>query len=111
MNPVQPVGNAAAGVAPAQAAQPQAVSSSGTSAQAVAQVSSSVSMSVVHTQVDAMLQTIGGGLQDNELLRMVIALLIMQALLAKDGGNQQSAIDGLIDYKPGGNQRATELLA
>jgi hypothetical protein len=60
---------------------------------------------MVNTHVEAMLQGIGGGLQDNQMLRMVIALLILQALLAKDGGSQQSAIEGLINLIGMGGQR------
>ena len=60
-------------------------------------MSSTTSVTMINTQVDAMLESLGGGLQDNQLLKMVIALMILQALLAKDGGSQQAAIEGLLN--------------
>ena len=108
MNSVQPVGPNPTGAVPTQGVQAAPVSAPGTSATAVSAVSSSLSISMVHTQVDTMLQAIGGGVQDNQLLRMVIALMILQALLAKDGGSQQAAIDGLLDVlRTGAGQRTT----
>lgn len=110
MNPVQPVGPSPTGAVPTQGVQAAPVSVPGTSATAVSAVSSSLSISMVHTEVDAMLQAIGGGVQDNQLLRMVIALMILQALLAQDGGSQQAAIDGLLDVlRTGTGQRTAAM--
>ena len=50
--------------------------------------SSSTSISMVYSQVDVMLGNIGIDLEDNQVLRMIIALMILEALLAQDGGNQ-----------------------
>jgi hypothetical protein len=52
---------------------------------------------MVHTHVDAMLAAIGPEVQNNQFLRMIIGLLILQALLANDGGNQQVGTNALLD--------------
>ncbi|MCP4247938.1 MAG: hypothetical protein GY778_12895 [bacterium] len=71
-------------------------------------VSSSLNVTMVYSQVDAMMSNIGGGIQDNKLLRMMIALMIMQALLAEDGGNQQAGANALMDLlgHSGGSQQS-----
>jgi len=60
-------------------------------------MSSQVSVTSINMQVSNMLQNIGGGLQDNQLLQAVIALLILQSMLSQDGGSQQSTIQNLVD--------------
>lgn len=45
---------------------------------------------MVHVQVNEMLGAIGGDRQSNQLLKMAIGLMILQAPLANDGGNQQA---------------------
>jgi hypothetical protein len=98
MNPIPSISNEATPARqvlnpqPAAAQQPAAASASS----AVA-VSSSVNVTMVHTQVDAMLGAIGGGVQDNKMLRMMIALLILQALLTNDQEQQDAAMAGLLD--------------
>ncbi len=96
MNPVQPIGGYAASPQPVQGTAASPVSAAGGSVATLSAVSNSVSVSMIHTQVDAMLESIGGGVQDNQMLRMIIGLLILQALLAEDGGNQQPPIDRLV---------------
>ena len=66
---------------------------------------------MVHTQVDAMLSAIGGDVQNNQMLRMIIGLLILQALLANDGGNQQAGASAMLDLlgQNGANRQATLL--
>ena len=44
-----------------------------------------------------MLESIGGGVQNNRLLQAVIVFLIIQALLARDVDSQKDAVDELID--------------
>lgn len=58
--------------------------------------SSSTSISMVYSQVDVMLGNVGIDLEDNQVLRMIIALMILEALLAQDGGNQQAGGVGLL---------------
>jgi len=99
MNPVQPVTTGASGPqAPAGTGALKsnnsldpAVSSTGVS------LSSTLNITLVNSQVDAMLGAIGGGVQDNKLLRMMIALLILQALLTNDSEQQQGAVASLLD--------------
>jgi hypothetical protein len=80
----------------------------GKSASAASVVSCSTSVTMVNTQVAAMLNTIGGGLQHNELLRMMIALMILQALLSQDGGNQKAAMEGMMElFRAATGQRTT----
>ena len=49
--------------------------------------SSVTRVSQVHQEVNAFLGTLGGNLQDNEMLRMMLALLILNALLNQDDGS------------------------
>jgi hypothetical protein len=60
--------------------------------------STSTVMSVVHSRVDSMLSSLGLDTQTNEVLRMIIGLLILEALLARDGGSQQAGGAGLQDF-------------
>jgi hypothetical protein len=41
---------------------------------------------MVQSQVNSMLSSIGGGLENNQMLKMIIGLMIMQALLGGKGG-------------------------
>ncbi len=98
MNPVQPVSGGIGGAqqvtsvqSPA-SAQPAAGMSSASSISAT-----SVNITMVHSQVDALLNSIGGGMENNKLLRMMIGLLIMQALLSNEQEQQQAAVTGLLD--------------
>ncbi len=101
MNPIQPVGDSAAGITAPRADRTAELASTSqatsTQASTAMEVSSTLNVTMVYSQVDAMLSNVGGGIQDNQLLRMVIALMIMQALLAEDGGNQQSGANALMD--------------
>jgi hypothetical protein len=88
--------NAAAGGAVSESTGGQ---SAGMAAGATATISStSTVMSVVHSRVDSMLSSLGLDTQANEVLRMIIALLILEALLARDGGSQQAGGAGLQDF-------------
>ncbi|MFQ5489350.1 MAG: hypothetical protein ACE5GE_01400 [Phycisphaerae bacterium] len=110
MNPIQPVDGNVQAQQPIQA--PQAASASAASSSTtVASMSSSTSITMVNTQVDAMLESLGGGLQDNQMLKMVIALMILQAMLAKDGGSQQAAIDGLMNVLGAVGSRGSQAIS
>jgi len=117
MSPVYPVGSGAGGVnappAPwdVQAAPAgQAPAASAAEGAATSAVSTSTSISVVSTQVDAMLASIGGGVENNQFLRVLLALLIMQALLGGDG-LQKSSASAVMDLlgQAGGNRQASLL--
>lgn len=98
MNPIQPVGGQVQPQAPTQASQAAPAGATlATASSNMTSMSSTTSVTMINTQVDTMLASLGGGLQDNQLLKMVIALMILQALLATDGGSQQAAIDGLLN--------------
>ena len=101
MNPIQPVGDSAAGITTPRADRTAELAgtsqATATQASTAMEVSSTLNVTMVYSQVDAMLSNVGGGTQDNQLLRMVIALMIMQALLAEDGGSQQSGANALMD--------------
>ena len=101
MNPIQPVGDSAAGVTAPRADRTAEMAGTSqakaTQVSTAMEVSSTLNVTMVYSQVDAMLSNVGGGVQDNKLLRMLIALMIMQALLAQDGGNQQSGANALMD--------------
>ena len=109
MDPVQPVSTSYTGAAAPVQSQSGALSpgagvvAGGEIAQAGIQTSSAVSItssstsiSMVYSQVDMMLGNVGIDLQDNQVLRMIIALMILEALLAQDGGNQQAGGVGLL---------------
>ena len=49
----------------------------------------------VFSQVGQMLESIGGGVQNDQLLRMMIALLILQALLENSSGGGDQATNPL----------------
>lgn len=71
----------------------------GISAGATTTISStSTVMSAVHSRVDSMLSSLGLDSQTNDVLRMIIGLLILEALLARDGGSQQAGGAGLQDF-------------
>jgi hypothetical protein len=53
---------------------------------------SSSSITLVHTSIDSMLAQIGGGVQNDSYLRMIIALLILNALLNSDHARGGSAV-------------------
>jgi|GEM_PF-4010474 len=95
MGHVTPIGNGFAGSA-TQAGGPILTQADGASASAGAAyqsdttVSSSVSGSslsisatMIHSSVTTMLAGIGGGLKDDRMLRMIIAMLILSALLER----------------------------
>ncbi len=103
MGPIQPVGTSISGTQQAPVANP--VTPSPTTASAPAEAAgaatsttmvSSVSATSVYAQVDAMLAAVGGSVQDNQLLRMIIGLLILQVLMGADGGSQESAAGALL---------------
>jgi hypothetical protein len=97
MGPINPIGGALDGITPAlftPARQTPATdetatlgSSGSISAQAVMGQSSLAHITQVHSQVDAFLGTFGIDLQNNQVLRMIIALLILELLLGRDGVN------------------------
>jgi hypothetical protein len=45
---------------------------------------------MVYSRVDSLMNSVGLDLQNNQLLRMIIAFMIMQALLGQEDGNQQT---------------------
>ena len=104
MDSIQPVSNATTGSAAAGrplatsetagvgAAQPAAAPQTATS---VSATSSVTNISVVYSRVDSMLDSLGLDQQANQVLRMILALLIMEALLGQDGGSRQSGGVGL----------------
>ncbi len=91
---IQPSSSASAG-----AGRPGATSAGQTPAQvdgsSLTITATTTNVSVVHSQVDSLLNSVGLDLSDNQVLRMIIAMLIMEALLAQDGGNQQAGGIGL----------------
>ena len=100
MSAIQPVADNVPGGSPFRPTaptQPSAASQTAAAATSTAVVSSSLNVTMIHTHVDAMLAAIGGEAQNNQLLRMMIALLILQALLGNDGGNQQAGASALLD--------------
>jgi hypothetical protein len=86
-------------VAPTGAGRPGATSAGQTAAQiggsSLTITASTTNVAMVHAQVDSMLNSVGLDIGDNQVLRMIIALMIMEALLAQDGGNQQAGGLGL----------------
>ena len=111
MEPIGPIGGAADRITPAQLSPartvPGGLASSGAAASASSATISSQTMSIqssqtsitqVSSQVDTFLNALGADLQNNELLRMVIGLLILQLLLGMDGegggrgGNESGAL-------------------
>ena len=78
--------DAVAGVSGAGAPQIQQVGLQAGQATSISAVSNTTSM--VYSRVDAMLSNVGMNLQDNQMLRMIIALLVLQALLGQEGTNQ-----------------------
>lgn len=58
------------------------------SASSITMSTSNVTM--VYSQVDSLMNSVGLDLQNNQLLRMIIAFMIMQALLGQEDGNQQT---------------------
>ena len=103
MGPIQPVNTTVSGTQhtpvtqPAQAnpAPTAATTPASGSASSVSMVSS-VNTTAIYAQVDQMLAAVGGGVQDNQLLRMIIGLLILQVLMGADGGNQQTGAGALL---------------
>lgn len=57
----------------------------------------SVGMLTINTQVAQLLQSIGGGVQNNQSLQLMIALLILLALLQQPQRSQRTAADAWID--------------
>ena len=113
MNPIQPVTSGLGEtrqLSGAQQAQNTQQTSSLPTTGGIA-VTNSINITMVQSQVDVMLNSVGGGVQDNEMLRMIIALLIMQALLTNDQEQQQAAITSLLDsLGGGGNGRSANTL-
>lgn len=103
MGPIQPVGTNITGTAqtpatnatPASPAPTAATTKAADSATSVSLVSS-VNTTAIYSQVDTMLAAVGGGVQDNQLLRMIIGLLILQVLMGGDGGSQQAGAGALL---------------
>lgn len=119
MDPVQPVSTSYTGAAaPAQRQSGSLSPGAGVvggvetaqagiqTASAMSITSSSTSISMVYSQVDMMLGNVGIDLEDNQVLRMIIALMILEALLAQDGGNQQAGGVGLL---AGTGQRSSSM--
>jgi hypothetical protein len=94
MGPVQPVGQGiqpGIGISPTAGAD-GAAASAGVSSTALTASVSSMRITMVHTSVDAMLAQIGGGVQNDTYLRMIIALLILNALLNGERASSDSAV-------------------
>lgn len=109
MDPIQPISTSHTGVAAPVQRQPGSLSPGAgivggvnvaqagiQTGSAMSITSTSTSISMVHSQVDTMLGNVGIDLENNQVLRMIIALMILQALLAQDGGNQQAGGVGLL---------------
>ena len=103
MGPVQPVGTSISGtqqtpvtnqVTPSPTTATASVGAAGATTSTT--TVSSVRATSVYAQVDAMLAAVGGSVQNNELLRMIIGLLILQVLMGADGGGQESAAGALL---------------
>ena len=102
MQSVGPVGNSLGSMVPAtfvparQASASQAAGGSGASgvlsAGGVSAQSTLSQITQVNSQVDAFLGSVGINLQNNQMVRMIIALLILELLMGQDGqgGKQQS---------------------
>ena len=123
MDPIQPAGstggytpqvrqttnlNTAAGAASTGNTQSLATGQSATAASSLTslQSSSTVSMTIVNQQVETMLGNVDQGLLSNENLKLLLAIMIMNALLADDGGTQQTgqgALKALEDFAGGRN--------
>jgi len=62
----------------------------GLQSESVASITMSTSnVTMVYSRVDSLMSSVGLDLQNNQLLRMILALMIMQALLGQEDGNQQ----------------------
>ena len=98
MDAVGPIGGGFGRINPANVTGNQSVSGGSASGQAAATGSSqtlssqtmSISSSTTHiaqasARVDAFLADLGGDLRNNELLKMIIGLLILELLLGRDG--------------------------
>jgi hypothetical protein len=93
MGSIQPVGQHVPNVASQRPVQPAANAGAGAATAGVGAVAAGSSTSVqtsnvtmVQSQVNSMMSSIGGGLENNQMLKMVIGLMIMQALLSGKGG-------------------------
>ncbi|HUU85429.1 MAG TPA: hypothetical protein VM243_18170 [Phycisphaerae bacterium] len=115
MEPIQPVDASVSGIHQTPAsnnARPSskagAVSAGATNTATSVATISSTSATSIYSQVDTMLAAVGGGVQDNQLLRMIIGLLILQVLMGVDGGNQQAGGAAMLDSLglAGGNRDA-----
>ena len=58
--------------------------------------STSISVTMIHSQVNAMLSSLGGGLENNQMLRLLIALMILDALLTGQQGDGSSGGSALL---------------
>lgn len=102
MGPIQPVDTTVSGAQhtpvtqPAQANPAQAASTTPSASAPSVSMVSSVNTTAIYSHVDTMLAAVGGGVQDNQLLRMIIGLLILQVLMGVDGGNQQTGAGALL---------------
>lgn len=90
MQPIQPAGTG--GVTPNQPRQnvEAAGSMQQSNAASVTMSNTSIKITSVDMQVGQMLGNIDPSLANNQFLKMMIALMIMEALLSNDGGSQQS---------------------
>jgi hypothetical protein len=78
-------------------------------ASSITAVSNSTSM--VYSRVDNMLSNVGLNLQDNQMLRMIIALMILQAMLSQEGTDQQGGGVGLLSGVGGRSDSTSAFLA
>ena len=115
MGPITSV-NVAAGQGSAGSAQVGGASASNSAAGGTGRVSAqsssaSVGITRINAEVSQMLSGIGGGLQNDKMLQMLIGLIILLALLRAMQGGSDSALGALSQFGQGGSQTHTgELL-
>jgi hypothetical protein len=98
VEPVQPVSVSSGGwTRPAGTSAIETAAGAGTVGQSVGlqnESATSITMSTsnvttVYSRVDSLMNSVGLDLENNQMLRMILAFMIMQALFAQEDGNQQ----------------------
>lgn len=70
-------------------------------------VSTTSAVTQIHSAVSQMLQSVGGGIENNKMLQMLIALMILLALLEQAEGQDKAAREALAELgtRRGGQQQ------
>lgn len=71
---------------------------------------SSAGITQIHAAVSQMLSRVGGGLQNDKMLQMLIGLIILLALLREMQGGGNSALGALAQLGQGGSQTPSGVL-